>query len=181
MPATDTHADRRARFEALWEAHHRFVLAFALRRTHEDRAADVAEETFAAAWRRLDEAPADARPWLAGIARGVLANERRAEGRRRALGLKLGGMRQPVAPDPADRLDLTEGRAFRRLSAADRDLLALVAWDGLTAPQAAATLGCSETALRVRLHRARGRLERLLAEERGETPAPTTRIQEDAP
>jgi len=47
-------ADRRARFEALWRAHHDAVMAFALRRATREQACDVVEETFLAAWRRLD-------------------------------------------------------------------------------------------------------------------------------
>jgi RNA polymerase sigma-70 factor, ECF subfamily len=48
--------------------------------------------------------------------------------------------------------------ALAALSAADRELVLLVAWDGLTAEQAAEVLGISRNALAVRLHRARRRL-----------------------
>lgn len=47
------------RFEALYAAHARGVLAFAPRRTTQpDDATDVLAETFLVAWRRLDVAPA---------------------------------------------------------------------------------------------------------------------------
>ena len=48
--------------------------------------------------------------------------------------------------------------ALQSLSAADQELLALVAWDGLTARESAASLGCSVSAYAMRLHRARRRL-----------------------
>ena len=53
----------------------------------------------------------------------------------------------------ATRLDLAA--AWRRLTAVHQEALALTAWDGLTSPQAAAVLGISPTAYRLRLSRAR--------------------------
>ena len=61
------------------------MLGYALRRTdNTDDAADVLAETFLVAWRRPDEIPPgpQARLWLYGTARRVLANQRRAERRR---------------------------------------------------------------------------------------------------
>src|SRR5215472_12223538 len=69
--------ERQVRFEALYTANHAPILGFALRRTASpDDAADILAETFLTAWRRLDELPAgdDARLWLYGVARRVLAN-----------------------------------------------------------------------------------------------------------
>jgi DNA-directed RNA polymerase specialized sigma24 family protein len=53
--------------------------------------------------------------------------------------------------------------AFRSLPAADQELLALAAWEGLTTGQIAAVLGCSPNAVRIRRHRARRRFTALLA------------------
>jgi RNA polymerase sigma-70 factor (ECF subfamily) len=55
--------------------------------------------------------------------------------------------------------------ALRALRPRDREVLLLTAWDGLNASEAAAVLGCSPTAYRIRLHRARRRLARLLVED----------------
>ena len=44
---------------------------------------------------------------------------------------------------------------------ADRELLTLLAWDGLSQEEAAVALGCSRGALKVRLHRARRRFTQL--------------------
>jgi hypothetical protein len=64
--------------------------------------ADVIAETFLTAWRRIDHNPAGeaALPWLYGVARRVLANQRRGEQRRTALGERL---RSELAAEPYDR------------------------------------------------------------------------------
>ena len=50
-------------------------------------------------------------------------------------------------------------RALGTLSTDDREALLIIAWDGLTAAQAAQVMGCSTATFNVRLHRARKRLE----------------------
>ena len=49
-------------------------------------------------------------------------------------------------------------QALERLSDADREVLLLAAWDGLSTAEVATALRCSRTAAKVRLHRARRRL-----------------------
>ena len=81
------------RFRALFAAHERAILAYALRRvTDPADAAEVVAETFLVAWRRLDDvATGDGeRPWLYGVARRVLANQRRGYERRDRLRTRLG-------------------------------------------------------------------------------------------
>jgi hypothetical protein len=56
--------DVEAQVDACFRAHYAEVLAYALRRLGERGAAeDVAAQTFAVAWRRLDALPADPLPW----------------------------------------------------------------------------------------------------------------------
>ncbi len=63
------------------------------------------------------------------------------------------------------------GRALAELREGDRELLLLIAWEGLEPAQAAKVLGCSRNALDTRLHRARKRLAAALARaERGLHP-----------
>jgi RNA polymerase sigma-70 factor (ECF subfamily) len=50
------------------------------------------------------------------------------------------------------------------LSERDREILLLVAWDGLEPARAARALGARPGAFAVRLHRARRRLAKLLAD-----------------
>lgn len=163
---------RRRRFEDVYAACHGPVLGYALRRTDSsDDAADVVAETFLTAWRRLDEVPAGdaARLWLYGVARRVLANMRRGRRRRLALADRLraelaAGYRPPEVT--GERAEIT--RVFRSLPEADRELLALAAWEGLDPGQIAVTLGCSRNAARIRLHRARRRLAGRLAADLGQ-------------
>ena len=153
------------RFERLWVEHHAAVHAYAVRRVASDRAADVVHETFLVAWRRLDDVPRTSpRPWLLAVARNHLLHERRSAARRARLLDRLA----PPEPTPAaEASDPALLRAARRLPLADRELLALLAWDGLSLTEAATVLGCRPVSARVRLHRARRRLAALLAEEDG--------------
>jgi RNA polymerase sigma-70 factor (ECF subfamily) len=156
----------RQRLEELYRDHGRDVLAYALRRADRATAEDVAAEVFVVAWRRADRVPAqDPLPWLYGVARRLLANERRAARRRGALTFALRGLRRLERPEPHGEVVA----ALAALRAADREVLMLTAWEGLDARQAAAVLGCTPQAVHTRLHRARGRLEAELA--RGKDPA----------
>jgi RNA polymerase sigma-70 factor, ECF subfamily len=138
------------------------VLAFALRRTDADAAQDVAAETFTIAWRRLDVVPDD-EPigWLLAVARNVLSHQHRSSGRRAALDERIRVHAQASSGDPADEVvDLDAlGRALAALGESDREVLRLVAWDGLEARHAAEVLRVSVGTFQVRLHRARRRLE----------------------
>lgn len=58
-----------------------------------------------------------------------------------------------VDGEATTRVDL--GRAWRLLSEPHQEALALAVWDGLTAAEAAAVLGISPVAYRLRLSRAR--------------------------
>jgi DNA-directed RNA polymerase specialized sigma24 family protein len=84
-PPVTARSERQHRFEAMYMAHHGPILGYVLRRTdNPDDAADVIGEVFLTAWRRLDDMPGDdqARLWLYGVARRVLANHHRGERRR---------------------------------------------------------------------------------------------------
>lgn len=97
--------EAQGRFTALFEAHSGAVLSYARRRApRPDDAADVVAETFLVAWRRLAEVPAgdEARAWLFGIGRRVLANQRRGDRRRDDLGIRLAGALQELDPCPPD-------------------------------------------------------------------------------
>lgn len=161
--------DEVERFEASFRRFAPQVHAYVVRRAGVGVAQDVTAETFLIAWRRRGHAPAEPLPWLYGIARGVLANERRSAGRRGALAARLSA--QPV-PQPAGACDGEILEALGRLSSRDREALLLTAWEGLSLEQAAAAMECSPAALAVRVHRGRSRLARLLAEGK---PAPATR------
>lgn len=159
---------RRLRFEELYTANHDPILGFLLRRVADPQdAADLLGETFLTAWRRLDTVPAgdEGRLWLYGVARNMLTNHHRGERRRSDLAHHLRADLVAAYRVPEYDGDMTRvGAAFRSLSEADQELLALVGWEGLDRAQIAKVLGCSRNAVRIRLHRARKRFSRSLQE-----------------
>jgi DNA-directed RNA polymerase specialized sigma24 family protein len=77
--------DPEERFTDLYDRHYRSVLGYALLRTEHGMAEDVSSETFLIAWRRLDELPDPALPWLLGVARNLLAKQWDSRHRRQRL------------------------------------------------------------------------------------------------
>jgi RNA polymerase sigma-70 factor (ECF subfamily) len=174
--------DREARFHRLCEAHTAAVLAYALRRVPRDDAADAVAETFLVAWRRLDDVDeSGALPWLYAIARRVLLSQQRSTRRQQAIAAKVAAAEPPpvaessAAPGSERLLDALAG-----LSEREREVLMLTAWEELSSAEAARVLGCSATACRIRLHRARMRLRARLAEEPVDLTARSARTEESA-
>ncbi len=168
----DSGDDREARFTALYERHFGDVLRYAARRAGTEAAAEVAAETFLTAWRRLDAVPArEPLPWLYVTARQCLANELRKQERRQRLGTRMqieaaasaqAGQAGPADSTASHRDVLT---ALATLPANDQEALRLTEWEQLDHAAAARAAGCSATAFKVRLHRARRRLARALDEQ----------------
>ena len=160
----------RQRFESLYAEHASAVLAYARRRTTPGNADDVIAEVFLVAWRRLEQVPEASRVWLLGVARRVLANQRRGAERQRALQGKIAD---------ATRLDTNTGeergeervlQALSRLGENDREALLLLGWEQLDTHDAARVLGVSPGTFKVRAHRARKRFAREL-EARADIPS----------
>lgn len=154
------------RFDHLFSAFYAAVLAYGMRRATRIVAEEVASETFLVAWRRLDVVPDEPLPWLLGVARRVLANQRRSEQRSQALVARLGASlttRGDASRHGVDPLgeDLTD--ALAALSLREREAVLLIAWEGLTQAEAATAAGCSPTTFRVRLYRARKALRAFMA------------------
>jgi RNA polymerase sigma-70 factor (ECF subfamily) len=162
------------RFQALYADHHAAVYAYAVSRAGRQLADEVVSETFLVAWRRLADVPAPALPWLLTVARNTACSQFRGTARQRSISAELRAWvteAELSAPDVAD--EVTERTAvlaaLAALPEADRELLTLVAWHGLKPAEAARVVGCSTAAYFVRLHRARRRLERAMAD----PPEPT--------
>ncbi|XVQ10730.1 RNA polymerase sigma factor [Spirillospora sp. CA-255316] len=171
------------RFTAIYDACRQRVWAYAAARAGRQAADDVVSETFAVAWRRLGDVPEPALPWLLGVARNVLRDRYREEARRAAFTTDFAGEPPPGRGGAAAEGDIAERvaerlavlRAMAALPDGDREILILVAWQGLSPKDAAKVVGCSATALRVRLHRARKRLMRAVEDgpaQDGFAPAP---------
>jgi DNA-directed RNA polymerase specialized sigma24 family protein len=174
-------SDPAGNFDALFAAYHADVLAYVVRRTSLASAEDVLAETFLVAWRRADRVPTDPLPWLLGVARRVLANQRRGELRRGALAGRLAGLRSgtPGPWEAPSTLSPELAAALASLSERQREALLLTAWDGLDPDRAASAAGCSAATFRVRLHRAR---KRVAAQLDASTASPSiTRTSEDTP
>jgi len=156
---------RPERFAAIFDRHAAHIQRYLARRLGQQVADDLVAETFLVAFgkrARYDLARADARPWLYGIATNVARQHQREEIREYRL-------RTTVGPPPdldghADRVaaQVTAAAMHRTLSVAlaelavgDRDVLLLIAWEGLTYDEVAEALGIPVGTVRSRLNRAR--------------------------
>lgn len=157
--------NRRVRFELLYASHAAAVKAYALRRGGAARADDVVAEVFVVCWQRFEDVPDEPLPWLLGVARRVLSTQRRG-GPHGAAPRERPAAEPPLGPGgreaPAPAVDHALWGALARLRESDRDLLTLIAWEGLSPLQAAVVLGVKPSTARVRLLRARWRLTREL-------------------
>lgn len=167
--------DPRAAFEQLYLDTRIDLLAYILRRSASaEDAADLLAETYLIAWRKLAKIPKgdQTRLWLFGVARNLLsktASRRRTD---HALAERLAGELR-AAPLIHTRVDDERRDELRAVLAAlpraDQEILTLTAWEGLTPKQIAAVTGASANIVRVRLHRARSRLQRELTSGRSLT------------
>jgi RNA polymerase sigma factor (sigma-70 family) len=170
-------------FGRFYRRHEHRVLSYAIARcASAGDVADVVGETFLAALSsaaRFSDNGGDAIPWLFGIARRVLAHQRRSFARRQRLVHRLGQL-PSLTPDEAEAVEaaIDASRLAPQLAAAmatlrpkDQELLHLVSSDGLSPAQAGAVLGMNANTARVRLSRARAHLQSVLAAAGGQLPA----------
>jgi RNA polymerase sigma factor (sigma-70 family) len=163
-----------AAFEAFYRTHVEAVERFVVRRVSDPhRAADLTADVFLAAIESADGyRPSRGKPiaWLYGVARHVLAADRRRHGRELDATQRLNGRRLLEEDDIArmeERIDAEAQAgelylAMDHLSDSERAVLELVSMDGLTVQDAARALGIRPVTARVRLHRARQRLHQHL-------------------
>lgn len=144
-------------FDALFRDHATAVHRYFARRAAHDDVQDLTADVLATAWRRREDVPEGAElPWLYRTAGYVLANHRR-KGRPTPVG------DVPDEVDDADPAHLVLAddqvrRALEHLSARDRRILLLHAWDGLDGAGLAHVLGISRGGADAALSRARARL-----------------------
>jgi RNA polymerase sigma factor (sigma-70 family) len=174
-------------FAAVFDRYYAQIHGFAAQRLGPGLADDVAAETFLVAFdrrERYDLSRPDARPWLYGIASNLISRHRRAEARLyRALARTgVDGAAESHADQVAIRVDAQAHRgrlmaALAGISDANRGVLLLVAWAGLTTDEAAQALGITPGTARLRLHRARKKIRAALGEP-GPAPEPTSTEQD---
>lgn len=153
----------------VYERHAPAVYRYLGRRVGVGASEDLLGEVFVAAVAaRLRVRPHDsgsALPWLYGIAGNVVRSYRR-----RSLGQIPVDEVTAVDWDAVDeRLDAGTRRqelrvALAGLTEAEREVLLLVAWEGLSPSEAAHALGLTAVAARSRLHRARTRAQATLGD-----------------
>jgi RNA polymerase sigma factor (sigma-70 family) len=179
VAATDAELIRRAREdpEALAELYLLYraqLYAWFRSRLPESDASELTAELFAQVALSLkrfrDEAGGSAAPWLYGIAKNLLRRYyergRIDEAARRRLGMPIRtyeldfeGIEERLS---AGELRRELGSALESLPQQQRDALQLRVVEELPYQQVAVELGCSETAARLRVMRALGKLARLL-------------------
>lgn len=170
MSSGTEHEDR---FRRVYAVNFEPLLAYAMRRVEQpEDAADVVAETFLVAWRRSRDMPpeTEARLWLYGVARRVLANHHRGGVRRERLGERLRQrLRGALGVDPGSEVPerLAVRAALARLGELDREVLMLTFWEGLEPREVAAVLRVSSAVVRTRLSRARARLRDLVGDDLG--------------
>lgn len=169
-------------FGTLFDRHARRVYGFCFRQTGNATVAeDLTSVTFLEAWQRRDTVVEDGKvlPWLFGVAHNAVRHERRSVRRYRHAVDRVPSPRP--WPDHADETDervhaeqaaLAMLSRVRRLPAAERAVLTLVAWEGLTSAEAAYALSIPDATARSRLHRARKRLTRAAANDSTRTDNP---------
>lgn len=168
------------RVAAIYEQYAPSVAAYALRRSTRCDAADAVAETFLVVWRRRDVVPDEPQtlPWLYGVARRVLANQRRSQRRRGRLRDRLAAefaadaIVMPQIDEIGELRRVTD--ALDRLSADDAELLRLTAWEALTPSEIATVLDIAPGTARQRISRARQRLRMQLGTDRRDSPVVRT-------
>ncbi len=169
---------------SVYEHHAGAIRRYVARRVETDAVEDVVAEVFAVAWRKRPRED-DPLPWLYAVAARAVHGHRRSYARRARLLTRLGTRHvADHAPDPAELVvsDPRLARAFATLKDSDREAICLLAWEGLSAAEAARAAGCSEATFAVRYSRARTRLAVALEHDAGEQPTtspaltPSTRV-----
>lgn len=159
--------DPRRVFEELYRTTREDLLRYLVRRCRDpDEAADLLAETYLIAWNKLGALPDGdaARFWLFGVARNLVLRSARRQRVALALVDRLADVlrsAEAAAPAAGHRQEALR-RGLLTLSEQDREIVMLTAWEGLAPREIAAVLGTSANVVRIRLHRARGRLKKEL-------------------
>lgn len=167
--------DDERQFRELFDRNYMAVVRYAYNRGyHGPEAEDLVAATFEVAWRRLSRIPDGERatPWLLTVARNLSRNIDRRARREQALVDPLVMPENVPALGGVDDGVVAREQLLSALAAMkeiDRELILLVAWDGLDPAQAGAVLGLRAGAARSRLHRARHQLAVLLGSATGQT------------
>ena len=165
---------RKAEFDRIFTEYSAPIYNYALRMVGDaDRAADIAQDTFIKAYRKLDTLTesSSTRSWLYRIATNTAIDEMRRR-RHVAAGLEGDHPLEQADGGPGPETQVMSGlmderisRALLRLKPNHRQCLILSDVEDMSAVQIGEVMGMSNGAVRVLLCRARGEMRRLLAVE----------------
>ncbi len=147
-----------ARFDELFRKNYRVIRRAARARIADQvEADDIAADVFAAAWRRRRDADhVFTLPWLYTTLRHRVGVEYR---RRERSDNRLRAVEDRLRADAAAASDRELVReTVRLLPEAERTLLSMWFWEGMTGAEMAEVLGCSVEAVHVRVHRSKRKL-----------------------
>ena len=152
-------SDEKTRFVEVFSNTYDSIHRFVQRRVPLDTVDDLVSQVYTTAWARWSRVHPPELPWLYGVARNVVRDWARQQSAASASQIA-----DSVTASTDTSLDAISERecalsAFFSLPSDDRDLLMLVGWELLDSADAASVLGISVPTFRVRLHRARARLE----------------------
>jgi RNA polymerase sigma factor (sigma-70 family) len=173
-----SHTDAGEEFERLFRETRADLFAYLLSRCRDpEQAADLFAETYLITWQKLSSIPRGnpAKLWLFGVARNLMLKGFRQRRVADALVERLAGELRSAQVEHAQMDDHAHAvlrAGLAAMSERDREILLLTAWEGLTPTEIATVMGISANVVRVRLHRARTRIERRLAKEPTRNAAP---------
>ena len=150
-------------FDQLYDRHVLEVYRYIARRHIGNDAQDLTGDVFLIAFQKLNSIPAGSElPWLYRTAWNVLANAHRKNDP-----IPANFDLTEIEPDCADVVITNDqlNRSWQKLPQKDREVLRLVAWEGLTGKELATTLGISEGGAGAALSRARANLRKAWEEE----------------
>jgi RNA polymerase sigma factor (sigma-70 family) len=152
-------SERELAFIAIHKGNYPRVYKFVRRRVESaELAEELTADVFRVVWQKWDDAPQADIAWQFAVARNLIGNAYRSRDRQLALQEKLQGM--AVLRFDGESGNVAVQDALAGLREKDRDILQLAYWDELSTAEIAAVLQCSESAAKVRLHRARAAFRR---------------------
>jgi RNA polymerase sigma factor (sigma-70 family) len=157
-------------FNAVFRAHLSEVSRYLGRRVDPSDVEDIASELFEIAWAKRASIPEGFElAWLYKTAKYLIANHRRKTQNRARIFAQLSFPDSAPSAESIAVADLGLSNAWSKLSAADRELLSLWAFEGMDPKQIAVVIEISANAVAIRLTRAKERLRNFLDSENSET------------
>ena len=154
--------------QSAFDQHHQAVYSFAYRLTRrEDIAEDIVQECFLALVRaphRFDPARGNMKVYLFSIARNLALKQYRDDRGEEPLD----GSEEPAGVDPRGSIEVSSAvaAAVAGLPQLQQEAVILFEYEGVTLEEIAQIVGADTGTVKSRLHRARERLRRVLAEYR---------------